>query len=77
MKLSKLLKEQTDGTATILLLFNKLQNTPTFISAINELKMPTDKYNAIIKFATLIGIPEDKFESFMSNMKNQNQQNEQ
>lgn len=69
MKLKKLLKEQSDGTATILLLFDKLQNTPSFVTAINELKMPLDKYNAIIKFAGLVGIEENKLDSFMSNMK--------
>jgi hypothetical protein len=69
MKLKKLLQEQSDGTATILLLFDKLQNTPSFITAINELKMPLDKYNAIIKFAGLVGIEENKLDSFMSNMK--------
>jgi len=69
MKLKKLLQEHSDGTATILLLFDKLQNTPSFITAINELKMPLDKYHAIIKFAGLVGIEENKLESFMSNMK--------
>jgi hypothetical protein len=70
MKLTKFLREQADGTATILLLFDKLQKTPAFNTAINELKMPVDKYNAIMKFASLLGIPDSKFESFMSNMKN-------
>jgi hypothetical protein len=69
LKLSSMIKEQSDGTATILLLFDKLQNTPSFITAINELKMPLDKYHAIIKFAGLVGIEENKLESFMSNMK--------
>jgi len=58
------------GAAQLLILFNKLKNTPSFISAVEQLKMPVDKYNAILKFAELLGIPEDKFESFTVNLKN-------
>jgi hypothetical protein len=70
MKLKKLLNE-SEGTATILLLFDKLKRSPSFIEALNQLKMPLDKYNAIMKFAETIGITEDKFDAFMTNMKNQ------
>lgn len=59
-----------DGTAQILILFDKLKNSPEFITAINQLKMPTDKYNAILKFAEMLGIPENKFDAFTANLKN-------
>ncbi len=72
MKLKTLLENMengAEGTATILLLFDKLKKNPQFINALNELKMPTDKYNAILKFAVLLGIPESKFADFTANMR--------
>jgi histone acetyltransferase (RNA polymerase elongator complex component) len=75
MKLKNLLKE-SDGLATVLIIFDKLSNNQSFISALNQIKMPTDKYTAIVKFATLLGIPEDKLEAFIQNVKSV-QKNEQ
>ena len=72
MKLKTLIEGMengADGTATILLLFDKLSKTPQFTAALNQIKMPSDKYNAILKFASMMGIPEQKFEAFMTNMK--------
>lgn len=72
MKLKTLLENMesgAEGTATILLLFDKLKKNAQFINAINELKMPTDKYKAILKFAELLGIPESKFADFTANMR--------
>lgn len=73
MKLKNILKEETDssaGLASTLLLFDKLRKTPAFITAVNSLQGPGDKYTAILKFAELVGVPESKFDSFITNMKN-------
>ena len=61
------------ATANALLFVDKLKNNPELMKALSQLQMPTDKYKAIVKFAGLIGIPEDRFEDFMSNIKSQSQ----
>ena len=73
LKLKNILKEETDsiaGVASTLLLFDKLRKTPAFITAVNSLQGPADKYTAILKFAELVGVSESKFDSFITNMKN-------
>ena len=82
MKLSPILKrliEDVDptamATANALLFVDQLKSNAELMSALSQLQMPSDKYKAIMKFAGLIGIPEDRFEDFMRNTKAQSQQN--
>lgn len=73
MKLKKIFEDtqvNTDGIASTMLLFDKLKQSPAFQTVIQDLKMPVDKYNAIVRFAGLLGIPSEKFEDFMNNVKN-------
>jgi hypothetical protein len=82
MKLTNILKtlmEDVDpnamSSANALLLVDKLRSNAELMDALSQLQLPTDKYKAIIKFASLIGIPEDRFEDFMRNIKMQVQKN--
>lgn len=84
MKLKPILKnilEEVDpnamASANALLLIDRLKNNAQFMKALSQIQMPTDKYKAIIKFADLLGIPDQRFEDFMSNMKVQSQSNAQ
>lgn len=63
------------SSANALLLVDKLRSNAELMDALSQLQLPTDKYKAIIKFASLIGIPEDRFEDFMRNIKMQVQKN--
>ena len=58
-----------NAAANSILLMNKLRSNPAFMSMIQDIKLPTDKYQAIIKFAELLGVPETRFESFIQNTK--------
>lgn len=53
----------------ILLFFDRLQSNPKFQEMLSAIKLPTEKYQAISKFATLIGIPEPKLIDFLTNVK--------
>jgi hypothetical protein len=59
------------SSANALLLVDKLKANTELMSALSQLEMPSDKYKAIMKFAELLGIPQDRFEDFMSNTKAQ------
>ena len=59
------------ASANALLLVDKLKSNPELMKALSQLQMPTDKYKAIVRFAGLIGVPEDRFDDFMSNIKSQ------
>lgn len=77
----KTIKEDVDpnamASANALLLIDKLKGNSQFMKELAQLQMPTDKYKAIVKFADLLGIPEERFEDFMANTKSQGQKNDQ
>jgi len=82
MQLSQILKriiEDVDpdamSSAKALLLVDKLRSNQELMNALSQLQLPSDKYKAILKFAGLIGIPEDRFGDFMNNVKAQVQKN--
>jgi len=64
------------ASANALLLIDRLKANPEFMKSLSQIQMPTDKYKAIIKFADLLGIPEDRFGDFIANMKVQSQHNQ-
>lgn len=57
------------ASANALLLMNKLKTNPSFMNMLSEIQLPTDKYKAILQFANLLGIPEERFEDFIKNVK--------
>lgn len=69
----RIIKEEIDpkanAAANSLLLMDRLKNNPQFMKMIQEIQLPTDKYEAILHFANLLGIPEERFEDFMKNVK--------
>lgn len=80
MKLTPILKrliEDVDpnamASANALLFVDKLKSNAELMKSLSQLQMPTDKYKAIVKFAELIGIPEDRFDDFIRNVKAQSQ----
>ncbi len=69
--LRTLKRENAAASANILLLFDRLQDNEVFAKLISEITLPSDKYRAIVKFANMLGIAEDKFQAFVGNMSNQ------
>ena len=64
------------ASANALLLMNKLKTNPSFMKMLQQITLPTDKYEAIMKFAELLGIPKERFTDFIENTQNQVQRNE-
>jgi hypothetical protein len=65
------------SSANALLLVDKLKSNPELMDALSQLQLPSDKYKAIVRFAGLLGIPEDRFDDFMRNTKMQVNKNTQ
>lgn len=63
------------ASANALILIDRLKNNAQFMKALSQIQMPTDKYKAVIKFADLLGIPDERFDDFIANMKVQTQKN--
>lgn len=59
------------ASANVILLMDKLKTSPEFSELLRQLGLPSDKYKAIIKFADLLGIPEQRFFDFIQNQENQ------
>jgi hypothetical protein len=76
MKLKKIMEQDTDATVAIIGLFDRLSKTSSYRQAIAPIVNPTDKYKAIVKFASTLGIPESKFMDFVQNMQNIKQNGE-
>lgn len=64
------IKEDIDpkaqASANALLLMDKLRTNPGFMKMLQEIQLPSDKYKAIMKFADLLGIPEERFSDFVN-----------
>ena len=69
------IKEDIDpkaqASANALLLMDKLRTNPGFMKMLQEIQLPSDKYKAIMKFADLLGIPEERFADFVQQQENQ------
>lgn len=64
--------DSANASANTLLFMDKLKNTSAFNQMSNALYLPSDKYKAILKFASLLGIPEERFGDFVTQQQNQN-----
>ena len=68
------IKEEIDpaaqATANSILLMNKLRSNPQFMGMLQQIKLPTDKYTAILKFAELLGITQPRFTAFIQSAEN-------
>lgn len=72
-KLRKLLEDMdqsANASANSLLLMDKLRNNTQFMSMLQQIDLPTDKFKAIQKFAALLGIPEERFSDFCTQQNN-------
>jgi hypothetical protein len=65
------LDPKAQASANALLLMDKLKNNPTFQAMLNQIYLPSDKYKAVKKFASLLGIPEERFIDFATQQENQ------
>lgn len=77
LKLRKIYEEvdpKAIASANALLLMDKLKTNPQFMKMITEIQLPSDKYRAILKFADLLGIPEQRFFDFAQQQDNQSKQ---
>lgn len=59
------------ASANSLLMMDKLKNNPSFMAMLTKIQLPSDKYNAIKKFAGLLGIPDERFTDFITQQENQ------
>lgn len=64
------LNQSAESSADVVLMMNKLSTNPEFASTLAKLKMPTDKYKAIVKFANLLGIPDERLIDFIQQQQN-------
>lgn len=62
---------KAQASANALLLMDKLKSNPAFMKMLDEIQLPSDKYKAILKFADLLGIPEQRFIDFATQQDNQ------
>ena len=76
-KLKELLFEDSENdikpamaSANSLLMMDKLKNNPSFMAMLTKIQLPSDKYNAIKKFAGLLGIPDERFNDFITQQEN-------
>lgn len=76
MKLTKIYKQlieeidpKANATANSLLLMQRLKTNGQFMKMLSQISLPSDKYKAILLFADLLGIPEERFDDFMQNVK--------
>lgn len=53
------------SSADILLFINKMKSDPEFSQMLSNLTLPTDKYKAIVQFASMLGIPDQRFDDFI------------
>lgn len=73
MKLRKLYEDidpSVQASANALLLMDKLRTNQQFMSMLQQIDLPTDKYKAIQKFGALLGIPEERFQDFCQQQSN-------
>jgi len=62
------------ASASSLLLMDKLRKSPTFQQMASKIELPSDKFKAIKQFASLLGIPEQRFFDFCTQQNNLTQQ---
>lgn len=77
MKLAKIyqqIKEENEpnpeSTATSVLLIQRLKTDPQTSNMLRSIYLPTDKFNAIKRFAGLLGIPDERFVDFINQQDN-------
>ena len=61
---------KANASANALLLMDKLRKNPQFMKMLEQIELPSDKYKAIMKFANLLGIPEERFQDFCTQQSN-------
>lgn len=61
---------KANASANALLLMDKLRKNPQFMKMLEQIDLPSDKYKAIMKFANLLGIPEERFQDFCTQQSN-------
>jgi hypothetical protein len=59
------------ANANSIILMRKLQDDAKFMSMLQQIQSPTDKYTAIMLFGDLLGIPKERFVDFVNNMETQ------
>lgn len=62
---------KAQASANVVLLMDKLKTSPEFSELLRQLQMPSDKYKAIVKFADILGIPNERFSDFVQQQQNQ------
>ncbi len=64
------IEPQANASANSLILIDKLRKTPAVMQMLQQIDQPTDKYKAIMKFAALLGVPEQRFPDFVNQQSN-------
>lgn len=78
MKLYKIFEDiqrdvdpSAQSSANVVLMMDKLKTNQEFAGILRQLTMPSDKFKAIVKFAGLLGIPDERLIDFIQQQKNQ------
>lgn len=78
MSLRKLLSEidseldpKAQASANAVLIVQKMRDNANIMKMLGQIYLPTDKYKAIVKFATLLGVPAERFDDFVQQQSTQ------
>jgi hypothetical protein len=58
------------AAANTILIMDALKKNSKFMSMLGAIKLPSDKYKAILMFAEILGIPEQRFIDFVNQQEN-------
>jgi hypothetical protein len=64
------IEPSANASANSLILMDKLAKSPQIMQMLQQIDLPTDQYKAIIRFAALLGIPEQRFTDFCQQQNN-------
>lgn len=59
-----------EASANSVLLMQQIKNNPDMLSLLRNIYRPTDKFKAIKQFASLLGIPDERFVDFVTQQDN-------
>lgn len=62
--------QKADAAASSILVMDALKKNSKFMSMLSTVKLPSDKYKAILMFAEILGIPEQRFNDFVNQQEN-------
>lgn len=57
-----------ESSADVILMMDQIKNQ--YAQQLRDVHLPSDKYKAILRFASILGIPSERFVDFIQNQEN-------